>query len=63
VSNWRYASGQNLKRTHGFSQEYARNLDSVNLSAFKFNLNTKFDLISTFLGELPKSQMWRKEEI
>jgi hypothetical protein len=34
----------------------------VNVFAFIFNKNTKVDLISTFIGELPKSQMWQKEE-
>jgi hypothetical protein len=38
----------------GFSQEYAKKFDSVNGSAVIFKYNSKVDLYSVFVGELPK---------
>jgi hypothetical protein len=45
------------KKPHGFSQEYATNFDSVDVSAVIFKGNSNANRIPMFVGELPKSQM------
>jgi hypothetical protein len=47
------------KKAHGFSQECATNSDSANVSAAIFTDNCNINLISMFVVELPKSQMWQ----
>jgi hypothetical protein len=44
------------KKTHGFSQEYAKNSNPVNVSTVIFKDNSNIIHTIMFAGELPKSQ-------
>jgi hypothetical protein len=42
------------KKPHGFSQEYAKNFNPVNVSAVIFKDNSNVIFTPMFAGELPK---------
>jgi len=64
---FRFTTGQNLKKKpHGFQKNMPDTLILWMFLLLYLSTNSKVDLISMFVGELPKSQMWqynRKKKI
>jgi hypothetical protein len=55
ISNWTVF----VKEATWFFKDFATNLHSANVCAVIFKDNSNITLISMFVCELPKSQMWR----
>lgn len=60
IPNCKFPSDQDLKKKpRGFSEEYATHMDAVDIAAVIFKDNSNVALLSTFVGEMPKSEMKR----
>lgn len=60
IPNCKFTNEKELKKeTRGYSEEFITHVKSVNISTVLYKDNSNVSFLSTFVGELPKSEVKR----
>ena len=60
IPNCKFRDEKELKKeSRGYSEEYTTNIESVDISTVLYKDNSNVSFLSTFVGELPKSEVRR----
>jgi hypothetical protein len=60
ITNCKFGNDQKLKKEpRGFSEEFCTNFESVDISTVLYKDNSSVAFLSTFVGEMPKSEVRR----